>query len=59
MTTCTYPKGDSADPCRRKAVSVYVVGGEFYYRCKTHDGKAARAFAEEKGIERRSIEAAA
>ena len=57
MTPCGYPMGEAGDPCRRKSVAVYVVGRELYYRCKIHDTKAARALADEKGIERREVAA--
>ena len=59
VTPCSYPIGVSGDPCRRKSVAVYVVGRELYYRCRLHDGPKVRATADEKGIERRELAAAA
>lgn len=52
---CSYPVGEASDPCGKPAVCVFLVGRESYWRCRIHDTKAARALADEKGIERREV----
>lgn len=57
MTRCTFPDRTRASRrCDRQAVAVYV-GSDEQPRCRRHDGRDVRRFAERDGYQRVEVAA--